>query len=199
MAYDQSFYNAYADYLKERSVRRAHDRVLAFSRQLPAFRNVVDLGCGQFNEFQRFRRPRRYVGVDVNVTPRRTAARRLIEGDYRNLDLVGEAVREHGATAFVSLFSSEITAATAVNYRFYEQLFAAFPSIQAGLVSGFYYFNSKDKNPIGEAGGIMSFQTLEPIEDVLSTAFHETRVVLPAPSQMFGADVIEVWKLFERK
>jgi hypothetical protein len=66
-------------------------------------------------------------------------------------------------------------------------------------VSGFYYWNSKDKNPIGETGGIQSYQTLEPVETVLSPNFHETRITLPAPSEMFGSDVIEVWKLLERK
>jgi hypothetical protein len=199
MAYDDSFYRAYAAYLQEDSVRRAHDRVLSMVRTLPAFRNVVDLGCGQFNEFLHYRKPQRYVGLDVNVKPRRSKNRKLLEGNYRNFDLVAKAVAEHDVTAFVSLFSSEITAPSAENYAYYQRLFDALPSIQAGLVGGFYYHRSKDKNPIGEAGGIMSYQTLEPIEDVVNPAFHETRILLAAPSAMFGDDVIEVWKLFERK
>jgi hypothetical protein len=198
MGYDDSFYNSYARYLKEPSVRRAHDAVLRITKLNPAFTNVVDLGCGQFNEFLHHRRPKRYLGIDLNVNEKETATRTLVSGDYRALDLVCELVEQQGNTAFVSLFSSEITAEHSVNYRFYEELFRRLPSVKYGLVSGFYYWNSKDKNPIGETGGIQSYQTLEPIENVMSEVFHETRISLPAPSIMFGPDVIEVWKLLER-
>jgi hypothetical protein len=199
MAYDDPFYVAYAKYLKEDSVRRAHDSVLRMTKSNRAFNNVVDLGCGQFNEFLQYRRPKRYLGIDLNVTEGAGRNRRFVPGDYRSLDLVSRCVQEQSATGFVSLFSAEITAPTPNNYAFYESIFKQNPSISAGLVSGFYYWNSKDKNPIGETGGIQSFQTLEQIEDVQSELFHETRITLPAPSIMFGQDVIEVWKLLERK
>ncbi|NCN51545.1 hypothetical protein GW931_00875 [archaeon] len=45
----------------------------------------------------------------------------------------------------------------------------------------------------------MSYQTLENIEDVFSEVFSEMRTLLPVPSKMFGKDVFEVWKYFERK
>ena len=198
MAYDDTFYRAYSDYLKEPAVRRAHDAMLRISRLNPAFANVIDLGCGQFNEYLRHRRPARYLGIDVNVAKKTSANRRLVTADYRCLELVERLAKEQASTAFVSLFSAEITAPCEQNYRFYEELFLQIPTIQAGLVSGFYYFNSKDKNPIGETGGIQSYQTLEQPEDVVSEVFSETRILLPVPSAMFGQDVIEVWKLFER-
>jgi len=52
---------------------------------------------------------------------------------------------------------------------------------------------------VEEAGELKSYQTLEHPEDVISDIFTEKRVIIPAPSKMFGPDVYEVWKFFERK
>src|SRR5438477_12587678 len=88
MAYDSDFYKQYRAYLRERSVRSAHDLVFAFVKRLPEFDNVVDLGCGQFNEFYHYARPRKYLGLDVNAVEHKGWKRTTRRGDYRDFRLV---------------------------------------------------------------------------------------------------------------
>ncbi len=198
MGYDKDFYNAYRGYLAEPRVRTAHDLIFAFASLNPSFQNVVDFGCGAFNEFLVYAKPHKYMGVDVNVSSEE-GKRRLIRADYRKIDDLANMVNPDLPTAFVSLFSTEITAPTYKNYEFYEKVFRELSTIKSGLVSGFYYVSKKSHNPIKEAGGIVSYQTLENIEDFNSKIFNEMRVTLPVPSKMFGKDVFEVWKFFDRK
>jgi hypothetical protein len=198
MGYDDDFYKAYMDYLSEATVRQAHDWIFALSLTDPNFQNVVDFGCGKFNEFLRYARPKSYVGIDLNVSQEENSGR-LIQADYRKIDNLTSLISPDTPLAFVSLFSTEITAPTEENYELYERIFTELPTIQSGLVSGFYYAGKTGQNPIKEAGDIVSYQTLERIEDVASDRFTERRIILPVPSQMFGEDVFEVWKFFARK
>jgi hypothetical protein len=195
MSYDSDFYTAYAAYLQEPTVREAHDWVFAIAAStVPALSHVVDLGCGQFNEYYQHAQPKKYLGIDVNVEPSRRPGQLLVQADYRTADLKSIIGRRR-PTGFVSLFSCENTAPVEDNYRFYRNLFDQF-GFKAGLVSGFFYSGSRDINPIGEAGGIQSFQMLENIEDVRCKEFVERRIVLPVPSKLFGANVYEGWKIF---
>jgi|SRR3989344_1009816 len=197
MGYDQDFYKMYQDYLNEPTVRAAHDWIFGIARLNPHFQDVVDFGCGAFNEFNVYARPLRYLGVDVNAPVDDPL---LVQADYRQVSdlaqLFGQALSPF---AFVSLFSTEITATAEENYRFYERVFNQLPTVKSGLVSGFYYASKKCTNPIGETGGILSYQALEDLEDVPSSSFTERRIILPVPSKMFGPDVFEVWKFFDRK
>jgi hypothetical protein len=199
MAYDDNFYNAYKAYLIEPAVRKAHNHIFEIANLDKNFKDVVDFGCGAFNEFFVYVKPLEYVGLDVNVSPEEGESRRLIPADYRKSEDLISIIQPNWPTAFVSLFSTEITAPHAENYALYEKIFNQLPTIKAGLVSGFYYENRKNQNPVGEAGELMSYQTLESIEDVKSKVFEEERIILPVPSNMFGADVFEVWKFFARK
>lgn len=199
MPYDDEFYARYADYLGEPSVRRAHDWAFSIATSNPNFKQVIDLGCGQCQEFTQTR-PNYYVGFDLN--PGELATALTLPLDYRSIDWADPQTRFicRSATAFVSLFSTEITAPVAENYDFYEGLFAQLPNLQAGLVSGFYYADERQyNNPVREAGDILSYQTLEAPEAVLSHVFREFRIVMPVPSKMFGPVVWEVWKFFSRR
>lgn len=187
----------YQDYLQEPTVRAAHDWVISIAKADQHFQDVVDFGCGAFNEFNIYARPLRYFGIDVNVP---SGDPLLIKADYRRISDLGQLFRPTiPPSAFVSLFSTEITAPKEENYRFYEKVFRELPTVNSGLVSGFYYASKKDVNPIGETGGVVSYQTLERPEEVSSDLFTERRLILPVPSKMFGQDVFEVWKLFNRK
>lgn len=188
MAYDRDFYLAYEQYLQEDAVRWAHQWVFRTISLYPQFDNVIDLGCGT-KEFQRFARPTTYCGIDLNTGD--------IKEDYRLLDY-GEIKNVHRPWAFVSLFSSEITAPPEVNYPFYEKVMKDL-DISVGLVSGFYYVNRKNSRMVEESGDISSFQCIENIEDVPSNVFTEIRITLPVPSKLFGPDVYEVWKIFEKE
>ena len=70
MSYDPKFYELYGDYLKENSVRDAHDFVLKISRKNKNLDSVIDIGCGAWNEYlERDTGKKRYgyySGVDLN-------------------------------------------------------------------------------------------------------------------------------------
>lgn len=199
MPYNDDFYSLYQDYLFESSVRKAHDWIFGTIARSTDFKNVIDLGCGEFQEFRRTF-PDKYVGIDVN--PFDTSVSEILHLDYRQIDWSDQLIRHicRFATGFVSLFSTEITAPVANNYALYERLFNELPNLRVGLVSGFYYTDEREgQNPVMEAGGICSYQTLESPERVVSGIFTEKRIVMPVPSKMFGPDVWEVWKIFERR
>lgn len=198
MGYDQDFYDAYEAFLKESTVRQAHDQMFKVASLNPNFKNVIDFGCGVFNEFLIYTKPDVYVGIDTNVSVK-NSDRVLIQADYRTVSDLSAILKNQSPAAFVSLFSTEITAPTKENYKLYEKIFREIPSINYGLVSGFFYTSRKDENPIVETGGVVSYQTTECIETVQSNLFTEYRIILPVPSKMFGKDVYEVWKFFKRK
>jgi hypothetical protein len=77
-------------------------------------------------------------------------------------------------------------------------MFNTYP-IQKALVSGFYYEHAAKDDTVSESGDLISFQTIQPIERYQSRVFDETRIVMRTPSEFFGRDVVEVWKILERK
>lgn len=195
--YSNEFYNLYINYLKEPTVRSAHDWIFNILLSDRAFQNVIDLGCGQHCEFLTYFQPCSYVGIDLNIDESDDEIS-LIRADYRKLSV--QKLQQFQETAFVSLFSSEITAPPDINYsHLYNKLFRYCPNIQSGLVSGFYYLNKLNENPVGEAGGIISYQTLEPLHAINATLFSERRIIMPVPSKLFGSDVYEVWKFFKKR
>lgn len=197
MGYDGDFYEAYERYLHEPRVRIQHDRMFEMwaTVQGSLTNRVIDLGCGRSNEYLRFGPSVEcYQGFDVHEGPQSMVA------DYRDrgfVDLV------HGLDwtpdVFVSMFSTECTAPWRENVELYERLFREFPTIQAGLVTGFYYARRRGENPVEETGGIVSWQTLEPIERMRSDVYRGIRVVAEVPSEMFGDDVVEVWRMLTRR
>lgn len=180
------FYSDYSKYLSEPVVAQNHQNVLDLFNQKKGLQSVIDLGCG-LREFQLRFRPRNYVGIDLQ-SPLADYQLNYRLCEFPNVDF--------NLTGFVSLFSVENTAPHQDNYKLYEQIFTRYPSIECGLVSGFYYAGNKE-NPILE-GNISAFQTLESPEEVKSALFSETRVIIYSPSNMFGENVYEVWKYFER-
>lgn len=204
MSYNSDFYKAYEEYLKEPIVREAHnwivDDIFLEMRDLCSS-TILDLGCGQSHEFLRHIVPFQdwsYYGIDLNVETHSTKPRiSFVKADYRTFDF--KFLGSFGINPFISLFSSEITAPSQENYKLYERIFAEIPTIKYGLVSGFFYASKKDKPIVNETGDITSYQTLENIEDVISSTFKETRIILPVPSKLFGDDVYEIWKIFKRR
>ncbi len=197
-SYQPSFYDLYAAYLIEPRVRLQHDRIFRIARNEPAFQSVIDMGCGQGQEFYHYFRPRQYIGVDLNVSNSVEFNKRLIHANYREPTSLISVAKEISIGAVVSLFSSEITRPVHENYELYTQLFQK-TAITAMLVSGFYYSDRRHLNPVHEEGDVLSYQTLEQPEDVISPLFQETRIVLPVPSKLFGESVYEVWKFLERR
>lgn len=198
MPYDLDFYQQYENYLSEPSVRRAHDWSMVTLASHSGFQRVVDLGCGRSQEFLRNHRPSHYLGIDLEVESDPNTA--LIKGDYRSLDAdtdIRRAILDFAPTAFVSLFSTELTQPWQRNQLFYSNLFSMYPTLECGLVSGLYYASKKDQPTIQAAGGL-TYQTLESLEDVHHQVFEERRTILHVPSEMF-VDEYEVWKLLLRR
>ena len=189
MAYDSDFYRQYQEYLQEPSVRESHDWIFDIVKK--DFQSVIDFGCG-LSEFKQFAKPEKYIGIDLN------AEYPNIKENYREIYLESFSDWFETYTSFVSLFSTEITDHYEHNYKLYQRIFLKLPNIKNGLVSGFYYLNKKHLFTVEETGGVKSYQTLEPIHQIISPIFKEKRIILPVPSKMFGNDVYEVWKIFTR-
>ena len=191
---DDKFWEAYEEFVVESLPR--HRKVLKGWTQfysLP-FDALVDLGCGRTKEALRLFQPKHYLGLDLSPT----LDDNVMMTDYRNPDLP-VLLNSYKPTCFSSLFSVEITKPFTDNYELYERLFQEVPSLDFGIVAGFYYEKRKGQLTVQETGGLTSYQSIEAQEIVNSDSFYETRTYVKAPSKLFGLDVVEVWKLFRRK
>lgn len=199
MAYDAAFFALYKVYLGETLVRSTHDAMfdMLFSHLSPAKPRILDLGCG-VGELVNFypAKDYAYYGVDVESHGPHCSA----ELDYTSDDLYRLLPQTpFRPNCFVSLFSAECCLSANAKYELYGNFFADWPTITCGLVSGFYYRNRVAQVKVAEAGGIESYQTIERATDYGSSLFTEFRCEMAVPSRMFGDDVVEVWKLLERR
>lgn len=196
MAYDDNFYRLYNDYLREITVRNNHDLIFRYFRQFThpdRMMDVIDLGCG-LGEYRLFGQYREYMGIDLNETGQN---RDFLKHDYHDLTFVKSLLFK--PTLFVSLFSIECCHDAPTKYELYNRLFSEVPSLQYGLVGGFFYEDRRGLEMVGETGGIVSYQTIEDPAQFISSVFTESRTHLRTPSRMFGDDVVEVWKTFARR
>lgn len=196
MPYDANFYRMYRQYLQERTVRINHDYVFSLfaSLLLPDSPRVMDLGCG-IGEYATYdTRHAAYVGVDLNNTG---LVAPFLQANYLKLDFVN--LLPFSPNAFTSLFSIECCHTAEKRYGFYNSIFLSCPSVKCGLVGGFFYESRRNQETVSEAGGIISYQTIEDPSLYISDFFTELRIHLHTPSKMFGDDVVEVWKLLVRK
>lgn len=201
MAYDESFFGMYESYLREPIVRQNHGIAFrAFNG--PRRACALDLGCGSA-EYRRFgpafAMPT-YIGVDRAKAPTFPAKDRgatFIQADYMAMDDYDAlpAPPDH----FVSLFSVEACYPAEQRYDLYRRLFRTLPTVKVALVAGFYYASKRDQKTVGETGGITSYQTIEDPYEFVCPEFDEQRLLLRTPSQMFGDDVVEVWKILTRR
>ena len=206
MAYNSDFYRMYANYLRELPVVKAHQKAFdIFSLVLPAHEStrVVDLGCG-LGEYGSHGYYNSYVGLDKQPELAQEdrwlklpSYETFIVSDYTNLYFVSKLPFE--PTVFISLFSIEACLPLADRYVLYKNMFSQFPTIKHALVSGFYYASKAGQETVSEAGDITSYQTVEPLESVQNDLFSEMRLIMHVPSEMFGPDVYEVWKILTRK
>jgi len=195
VSYDKSFYELYADYLRESTVRNNHNFIFELFANVAHQRDlfVVDLGCG-LGEYAMYGRYRDYAGIDVNEAGR---VRNFSKTDYHDMRFVPRL--PFAPTAFVSLFSIECFHNARDKYALYERIFSEIPSIMYGLSGGFFYEKRKTQETVGETGGIVSYQTIEDPSLYTSPLYTEARIHIRTPSAMFGDDVVEVWKIFVRR
>ena len=191
MSYDYDFYLKYAKYLDEPIVRSNHNRVFNTFRTWfgGGSMRVLDLGCGTGEFKNNCPAVDDYHGVDLVDAP---AADEV--NDYR----VSVSTPPFEPNCLVSLFSLESCLDFRTRYEIYEGMFDRWP-IDKALVSGFYYEHDPDEETVTETGGLVSYQTIEAVHEWYSHRFDETRITMRTPSEFFGKDVIEVWKILERK
>lgn len=201
---DNDFWIAYGEYLDESRDRHlAAVNALFEGEGLPVTgRRILDLGCGKFQEARSLLAPKDYLGVDVDPPEDLFG----FKADYRKeWGIVADTALNpsKGDDALfpdliVSLFSVEITASAEPNRELYELAFRDVPTVKHILSAGFYYTDKTGHNPVEEAGGLKSWQTLD-LLDPHNKVFSESRLYVPAPSKLFGPNVVEVWKLLTRR
>lgn len=194
MAYDETFYTMYGNYLREKTVRENHNKMfrLFYNQTRPTPLLVADLGCG-LGEYSQYGSYDKYIGVDLNNPGN---IKDFVQADYHASNFA--ELLPFAPTAVVSLFSIECFHPATEKYIFYEKLFKDFPSLCYAFVAGFFYESKRDQETVGETGGIISYQTIENPEKYKSETFSEQRTRIETPSQMFGSDVIEVFKILSR-
>ncbi|MEK7118097.1 MAG: class I SAM-dependent methyltransferase [Patescibacteria group bacterium] len=194
MAYDENFYALYLAYLGEKTVRASHSYAFECFRRFihPDNPHVIDLGCG-LGEYSTHGHYADYAGIDLNSAGQ---VKNFTQADYHDLGFVAKL--PFVPNAFVSLFSIECCHSAESKYALYEKIFTDIPSVKYALVGGFFYESKRGLETVGEAGGIVSYQTIENPTQYISRTFSELRIHLRTPSKMFGEDVVEVWKILSR-
>jgi len=203
MAYDEAFFTAYRAYLQETLVRKNHRRAfdhligLMTDGPIDYAPRVVDLGCGT-GEFYERGYHRDYVGIDLNPRIAWQGAK-VIKASSVDVDAWSKQLPFEPNT-FVSVFSIEPMRGAYYRYELYDRLFRELPSLQFGMSAGFYYDNERmGDRKVSEAGGIVSWQTNQLLgKDGDRSLYNEEWLTMRTPSQMFGPDVVEVWKFFSR-
>lgn len=205
---NDDFWKKYAEYVEESfprhkdAINKLMGRTIYHDRDwrggLGSLGSILDLGCGQVMKGTRFAREKtKYIGVDEH--PREvTYGYQVLPLNYRTqLNVVADMCREQEfyPSTILSLFSIELTGSPWANESLYLQLFNQIASAWCIITAGFFY-EDKDMLPtVIEAGGLESWQSIGP----LSKEMKETRLFVRAPSTLFGPNVIEVWRLLERK
>lgn len=199
MAYNKAFFDAYRAYLQEPVVRRNHNLVFKMFADKAAEQSerlwVVDLGCGlcEYHNYSTYHAA--YVGVDKRDSGE---CGYFVRSNYATMGFKDKL--PFRPNAFISSFSIECCNPPKKKYALYERIFREIPSIRFGLAGGFFYKRWKDKKKVVEAGGkVVSWQTIEDQKDHVSDLFSEHRFRINTPSKMFGDDVVEIWKFFERR
>lgn len=200
---DDTFWETYKEFQAE-----SHDRhsgiIENFFQGDPYFNRVLDIGCGKFCNSAKFFITNNYFGIDqlkdIDIVPPDFCGRYFYKDlSFTKFNELVEDARWYKPNIFVSSFACEVVLPVKEKYELYTKLFSEVSSIRYGVVSGFYYRSKKDQEVVEETGGLKSYQTIEDLYDVKNDVFSEIRTLVHAPSKMFGEDVVEVWKLLERK
>lgn len=195
---EDDFYAAYRKYLAHPVVRQVHDEMFRDFTQLQRrVGGIVDLGCatcefGHYLEGSAYS----YAGIDLNLTGAPAGRFFLFKGDYTS-DAMRPAI--DSATAFVSLFSTEIHYPYRERQAFYRSLFDLHPKMKAGMVSGLVYDGHETEPEYTERLGFRVYQSVEPAVADETLPYHEFRCLRRVPPGMFGDSFTEVWKIFIRK
>jgi hypothetical protein len=205
---DESFWAKYVAYVTESLPRHK----AAIERLGGLLAPLLDLGCGKVMEGRQIaigKDEKHYIGVDVDpieldpLRPRPIPDEpALLTKNYRtDLGFIASNLKARKFSPFcvVSLFSIEPTGSPEENELVYREVFKRWPTVRKIISAGFYYQKTWNvSGPVPEAGGLMSYQ-LNGEVPLLSGDLHEYRLEEHAPSTLFGPDVVEVWRLIQKK
>lgn len=190
MSYNQEFFEKYKNYLKETKVRHVHNHMFMIYKSLLPILNIVDFGCGQCCEFIYRCGCNNYFGFDFNPPD----SKMTYACDYTKIskeDILKKVT--FPINGFVSLFSTECCLSVEQKYHFYRKIFQEH-DIKVALVSGFYYKDKIKDEQVTETNGILSYQSIEDQKFYKCDEFIELRTYIDVPSELFGVQVVEVWK-----
>lgn len=203
MGYSTEWYDKYRLHLEEPRVRDRHDRMFEFFNNFYKFggrnqfprRNVVDFGCAT-QEYYKYGQRQSYFGIDLNDVENNDLT---YVADYTKVKLT--EICPFKPNTFVSIFSTEIIMPATEKYDFYERLFTENDSLEVGMVAGFYYHDYRNSAFVREDSVNYNdtvYQTTENQLHFQSKLFAEYRTYVHAPSELFGENITEVWKIFKR-
>jgi SAM-dependent methyltransferase len=205
MSYNKDFFDAYRKDVAQPEIRAIHDKMFDIFKYLDGYEyrcrmDIVEFGCG-IGEFYNYLEKNHgcvddYIGIDKNW---KESGMPVIQADY----LQDDVVLPFKPIAFVSIFSSELIMPWTKAYEFYEKIFKEYPTINTGMVAGFYYKDQRLNDlKVKEVYDIESYQSNDNLRsyDHTRSNFTELRSYVPRNvPNMFGPNVVEVWKYLIRK
>ena len=194
---DDDFWAQYRRYKRE--TLPAHDALWAAcfgflnTRVNFFYHKVVDLGAGPdaLREESLSLNPSRHLNPSRRfaIDPLLPNGSYTMSASYDDLRTQQPLILPIFGALVTSFFSADVVQSKEDASAVYKRMFDR--GVRAAVTSGFYY-EGRDENPIKEAGGLTSYQTLfGPEED----PFEVFRCVAKVPSTLFGTDVFEVWRV----
>lgn len=206
---DKEFWAKYVAYQEETfKQHKAYYDACVSVGSVPQFADYLDLGCGPTGHAQRLiKHQNQYVGIDRVIPNSKPSSDRYayVRGDYLDARDLNSAVslfendEVNNPRVGVSFFSTEVAINPIKSIQLYRYLFEN--HVDYMIVSGFYYGERYQADKVTEAGGLESWQSVRmprKLEDPVE--YRETfRITAHTPSELFGDDVYEVWRVLESK
>ncbi len=146
------------------------------------FKNLIDIGCGKTQMGKNLLSAKydKYIGIDsMNFGQE-------IVKDYKEYDFKNHKSQYDDLA--ISLFSTECCLKEEEQNDLYSKLLSNGFVL---IVAGFYYEGKENQEIIEENFELKSYQT-HPLKKLFK---NETRIIKKVPSNLFGTDVIEVWRV----
>jgi len=117
--------------------------------------------------------------------------------DFTDMKKVHEVIHLLKPVRIISLFALDVVMPTLGASNVIRECLSH-ECVEDFISAGFYYNDGrKHQLTVEEVGGLISHQ-VQARSNISDGILHETRLEVPAPSEMFGESVIEVWRHVRR-
>ena len=155
---------------------------------------VLDLGAGQC-EIGRTLTGWGAAYQPSDATPKGDEAIAL---DFSDLDALSAVIGEAQPTRIISVFALDVVLPTEQSSEVIRACMAH-ECVREVVSAGFYYNDERrHSRSVEEVGGITSYQ-VQARTNITGGGLVETRLEVPAASEMFGPSVVEVWRCIKRE